>query len=75
MKEENQMNEVYKKLDEKIKELNSTRVFKKVTPKGDLSWYVKWTASFLILMAVVFRSIGLHEYDMWFSIFGVFYSF
>ena len=64
------MNEVYKKLDEKIKELNSTRVFKKVTPKGDLSWYVKWTASLLILLAVVYRSIGLHEYDMWFSIFG-----
>ena len=21
-------------------------------------------------MAVVYRSIGLHEYDMWFSIFG-----
>ena len=58
------MNEVYKKLDEKIKELNSTRVFKKVTPKGDLSWYVKWASSFLILMAVVYRSIGLHEYDM-----------
>ncbi len=64
------MNEVYKKLDQKIKELNSTRVFKKVTPKGDLSWYVKWFSSFLILMAVVYRSIGLHEYDMWFSIFG-----
>ena len=64
------MNEVYKKLDEKIKELNSTRVFKKVTPKGDLSRYVKWASSFLILMAVVYRSIGLHEYDMWFSIFG-----
>ena len=31
----------YRKLDEKIKELNSTRVFKKVTPKFDLSWYVK----------------------------------
>ena len=26
----------YRKLDEKIKELNSTRVFKKVTPKFDL---------------------------------------
>ncbi len=64
------MNEVYKKLDEKIKELNSTRVFKKVTPKGDLSWYVKWASSALILIAVVYRSIGLHEYDMWFSIFG-----
>jgi len=31
----------YKKLDEKIKDLKSTRVFKKVTPKYDLSWYVK----------------------------------
>ena len=64
------MNIPYKKLDEKIKELNSTRVFKKVTPKGDLSWYVKWASSALILIAVVYRSIGLHEYDMWFSIFG-----
>ena len=26
------------KLDDKIKALNSSRVFKKVTPKGDLSW-------------------------------------
>ena len=64
------MNDYVKKLDEKIKELNSTRVFKKVTPKGDLSWYVKWVASFLILIAVVFRSIGVHELDMWFSILG-----
>ena len=30
------------KLDDKIKALNSSRVFKSVTPKGDLSWYVKW---------------------------------
>ena len=58
------------KLDEKIKELNSTRVFKKVTPKGDLSWYIKWVSSFFILMAVVFRSISMHDYDLWFSIFG-----
>ena len=40
------------KLNDKIKALNSTRVFKKVTPKGDLSWYIKWVSSFLILAAV-----------------------
>ena len=39
---------IKEKLDDKIKALNSTRVFKKVTPKGDLSWYVKWASSALI---------------------------
>ena len=37
------------KLDDKIKALNSSRVFKKVTPKGDLSWYVKWVSSIIII--------------------------
>ena len=46
----------YKKLDDKIKDLKSTRVFKKVTPKYDLSWYVKWLSSVLILTAVCFRA-------------------
>lgn len=47
----------YKKLDDKIKELNSTRVYKKITPKGDLSWYIKWSASVVILLAVMCRSV------------------
>jgi len=51
------MTEEYKKLDEKIKELNSTRVYKKITPKGDLSWYIKWSASVVILLAVMCRSV------------------
>ena len=51
------MTEEYKKLDEKIKELNSTRVYKKITPKGDLSWYIKWSASVIILLAVMCRSV------------------
>ena len=66
------MNEVYKKLDEKIKELNSTRVFKKVTPKGDLSWYIKWTASFIILIGMVLTSItGMEPYNLFFHFVGV----
>ena len=29
----------------------------KVTPKGDLSWYIKWTASAFLLVAVMCRSV------------------
>ena len=43
------MDKKREKLDDKIKALDSTRVFKKITPKGDLSWYIKWTASVIIL--------------------------
>ena len=66
------MTEQYtKKLNDKIKELNSTRVFKKVTPKGDLSWYIKWVASFFILTAVAARSVGtITLIDLWFSLVG-----
>ncbi len=61
----------HKKLNDKIKELNSTRVFKKVTPKGDLSWYIKWAASFFILTAVAARSVGtIPLIDLWFSLIG-----
>ena len=42
------------KLSDKIKALNSSRVFKKVTPKGDLSWYIKWASSIVILSGMVY---------------------
>ena len=45
-------------LDDKIKELNSSRVFKKITPKYDLSWYIKWASSFIILIGMVLTSAG-----------------
>ena len=60
-----------KKLNDKIKELNSTRVFKKITPKYDLSWNVKWVSSVLILLAVSSRAAGgMAMYDLWFSLVG-----
>jgi len=60
-----------KKLDDKIKELDSTRVFKKITPKGDLSWYVKWVSVVLILFATAARATGtMPLYDLWFGLFG-----
>jgi len=60
-----------KKLDDKIKELDSTRVFKKITPKGDLSWYVKWVSVVLILFATSARATGtMPQVDLWFGLFG-----
>jgi hypothetical protein len=60
-----------KKLNDKIKELDSTRVFKKITPKGDLSWYVKWSSVLLILIATTARATGtIPQVDLWFGLFG-----
>ena len=54
----NNIEPIKEKLDDKIKKLNSSRVIKKVTPKGDLSWYVKWISVFFILVATAARSAG-----------------
>tara|TARA_Y100000287_G_C13938554_1_gene218252 strand:+ start:88 stop:402 length:315 start_codon:yes stop_codon:yes gene_type:complete len=51
--------EVYRKLDDKIKDLKSTRVFKKITPKGDLSWYIKWVSSIFIILGMALTSANL----------------
>ena len=59
------------KLNDKIKALNSSRVYKKITPRHDLSWYVKWASSFLILAAVACRATGTEpKYALWFSVIG-----
>ena len=46
------------KLDDKIKALNSSRVYKKITPRGDLSWYLKWISVVLILALSNIQLIG-----------------
>jgi len=51
--------EVYRKLDDKIKDLKSTRVYKKITPKGDLSWYIKWISSVFIIMGMALTSANI----------------
>mgnify|MGYP003116938318 FL=1 len=52
--------------------LNSKRIFKSATPKGDISWYVKWISSFIIICAMSLRGIeGLQFIDLILSIFGV----
>ena len=59
------------KLDDKIKALNSSRVFKKVTPKGDLSWYVKWVSSIIIIVGMVLSSANIYPINIWVHMFGV----
>ena len=59
------------KLDEKIKKLNSSRVFKKVTPKYDLSWYIKWVSSVLLIIAMVLTSANVHPYNLYPAILGM----
>ena len=51
--------EVYRKLDDKIKDLKSTRVYKKITPKGDLSWYIKWVSSIFIIAGMALSSANI----------------
>ncbi len=51
---------------------NSKRIFKSATPKFDISWYIKWTASIFILSAMSIRGVeGLQTYDLILSIIGV----
>ena len=52
--------------------LNSKRIFKSATPKGDMSWYIKWISSFIIICAMSLRGIeGMQRYDLILSILGV----
>ena len=52
--------------------LNSKRIFKSATPKGDVSWYVKWISSFIIVTAMSLRGIeGMQFYDLILSMIGV----
>ena len=59
------------KLSDKIKALNSTRVFKKVTPKGDLSWYIKWAASAFLIVGMILASANLYPYNIMVASVGV----
>ena len=51
---------------------HSKRITKSATPKQDLSWYIKWTASCFILASMSMRGIeGLQMWDLVLSLIGV----
>jgi hypothetical protein len=64
-------NKKHIKLNDKIKALNSTRVYKKITPLHDLSWYVKWVASFFVITGWMLQSINLFPYNIAVQMIGV----
>ena len=46
-------------------------VVKKITPYKDVSWYIKWCASFLLIGAVIIRAADvLHFMDVLLSCIG-----
>ena len=62
---------IREKLDEKIAKLNSSRVYKKVTPKGDLSWFIKWVASIFLIIGMILASVNLFPYNIMVASIGV----
>jgi len=62
---------IKEKLDEKIKKLNSSRVYKKITPKGDLSWYIKWTGSVFLIVAMMMTSVNIFPLNLYVALVGM----
>lgn len=61
---QNKIEPIQEKLDDKIKKLNSSRVYKKVTPRGDLSWYIKWASSIILIIAMLFTSTNMFPINL-----------
>ena len=56
---------IKEKLDDKIAKLNSSRVYKKVTPRHDLSWYIKWASSVTLIFAMLFTSVNIFPLNLY----------
>ena len=67
---QNKIDPIQEKLDDKIKKLNSSRVYKKVTPRGDLSWYIKWASSIILILAMLFTSPNMLSITLWIANIG-----
>jgi hypothetical protein len=47
---------------------HSSRIVKSATPKGDLSWWIKWISSIIVLVGITVRSAGIVELQ-WLDVF------
>lgn len=53
-----------------VKEIKeSSRIQKSATPKGDITWYIKWASSIIVLCAVTIRASGIPELH-WLDVLG-----
>ena len=67
---QNNIEPIKEKLDDKIKKLNSSRVYKKVTPRGDLSGYIKWASSITLIFAMLFTSANMFPINLYIANIG-----
>ena len=42
----------------------------KITPKGDITWWVKWIASIILLVGLTFTSTNIYPLNLFFMIVG-----
>ena len=47
------------------------QIFKKITPKHDLSWYIKWISSYILLIGMALTSLDIQPYNLFFHLVGV----
>ena len=62
---------IEEKLDDKIAKLNSSRVYKKITPKYDLSWYIKWVSSVILIIAMMMTSANIFPINLYVALVGM----
>ena len=66
----NSIEPIKEKLDDKIKALNSSRVYKKVTPLHDRSWYIKWASVVVLIIAMLFTSANMFPINLYIANLG-----
>ena len=44
--------------------INHNDLIKKVTPKGDVSWYIKWFSSITLIIAMMFTAVELFPINL-----------
>ena len=44
----------------------------KITPLHDLSWYIKWVSSFILVIAMALTGQDMYPFNMFFQFIGVF---
>ena len=60
-----------KKLDDKIADLNSTRVYKKITPLHTTDWYIKWAASITLLFGMILTTNEVYPLNIFVHMIGL----
>ena len=50
---------------------NFRKTIESVTPKGDLSWYIKWASSIIIIFGMMLSSANIYPMNIWVHLFGV----